>query len=438
MCLFSFFFLKYIQVRFKHKAPEKIPLGCAERWWSWWSLLSVCLEHKSSLVSTIEIANDRLEGPEIVVSYEDWRNARVLAKLLEPFHEAMQALEGDDITLPLLPCVMSVLNSHVDAATSGEDDNDNSLGGGGGGGGASGNRVAALLGKGDRWQEPSPVVKIATALSARTKGLEWLEEEERAAWRRLVLRKCREMLRNDIAAERAAAQKEAPSASDADADDDGAPAADPPLEEPMDEQPLKKQKISFLARCIEAKGGGGGAGGGGGGGTNGGAGSDGGAAGQEEQGRAVGAFAGESSRAGGAHAGVSAGAGAGGISSGSNPNLVNLSLVARMRVAEAELTSFVADEGLDPDDGGSEELGWWCQHQEAFPTLARLAVIYLAIPATSAASESVSSAATAEDTVRTSRKQLADDTGDALVFLSGSHGLAWSSGLSEEELARSG
>ena len=387
----------------------------------------MCLEHKSSLVSTIEIANDRLEGPEIVVSYEDWRNARVLAELLEPFHEAMQALEGDDITLPLLPCVMSVLNCHVDATTSGEDDDGNSLCVGGG---ASGTRVGALLDKGDRWQEPSPVVKIATALSARTKGLEWLEEEERATWRRLVLRKCREMLRNDITAERAAvAQNEAPSASDA---EDDTPVADPPMEDPMDEQPLKKQKISFLARCIEAKGGGGGGGGGsgsGGGATEGGAGSDGGSAGQEEQGRARGTIAAEFSRAG---------AGAGGVRGDSNPNSSNLPLVARMRSAENELTRFVAEEGLDPDDEGSDELGWWCEHQEAFPTLARLAVIYLAIPALSAASESIPPAATAANAVKTSRKQLADDTGDALMFLSGSHGLAWSSGLSEEELAASG
>ena len=134
-------------------------------------------------------------------------------------------------------------------------------------------------------------------------------------------------------------------------------------------------------------------------------------------------------------AGVNAGAGAEGSSN--NLNSSTLPLVARMRVAEDELTSFVADEGLDPDDGGSDELGWWCRHQERYPTLARLAVIYLAIPASSAASESVSSAANAY-TVKTSRKQLADDTGDALVFLSGSHGLAWSSGLSEKELDTSG
>ena len=425
-------------MRFKHKAPEKVPLGYADRWWSWWGLLSVCLEHKSSLVSTIEIANDRMEGPEIVLTYDDWKNARIMAKILEPFHEAMQALEGDDITLPLLPCVMSVLNSHIDGRARGEDDDDDdhSLGGGGGGGGGTSGNLA-LLGRGDRWEEPPPVVKIATALSARTKSLEWLEEEERLTWRRLVLRKCRDMFRKDMAAERAAqqeaSQKESPSSPSTGVVD--APAKDPPMEDNADEQPLKKQKISFLARCIETRKSSG-TGGGGAEGT----GLDDIAAGREEEQGRPRLSAAERAVAG---TGLGAGASAGGASTGAasaavhgNPNSSSLTLVARMRAAEDELDSFVAEQGLDPDDGGSDELDWWCKNQPAFPTLARLAVIYLAIPASAAASESVCSAAAAADnTVKTSRKQLADDTADALVFLSGSHGLAWSSGLSGEELA---
>ena len=69
-----------------------------------------------------------------------------------------------------------------------------------------------------------------------------------------------------------------------------------------------------------------------------------------------------------------------------------------------------------------------------YPTLARLANKYLAIPASSAASEHVFLAA--GNVVTKKRNKLGDDTVDALAFLDGSHGLAWSSGISQEALGR--
>ena len=81
-----------------------------------------------------------------------------------------------------------------------------------------------------------------------------------------------------------------------------------------------------------------------------------------------------------------------------------------------------------------DDLSWWCRHQFAYPTLARLAKKYLAIPASSAASERVFLAA--GNVVTKERNKLGDDTVDALVFLDGSHRLAWSNGISEEALGR--
>ena len=69
-----------------------------------------------------------------------------------------------------------------------------------------------------------------------------------------------------------------------------------------------------------------------------------------------------------------------------------------------------------------------------YPILARLAKKYLSIPASSAASERVFLAA--GNVVTKKRNKLGDDTVDALVFLDGSHGLAWSSGISQEALGR--
>ena len=77
---------------------------------------------------------------------------------------------------------------------------------------------------------------------------------------------------------------------------------------------------------------------------------------------------------------------------------------------------------------------WWCRHPFAYPTLARLAKKYLAIPASSAASERVFSAA--GNAVTKKRSKLQDDPVDALVFSDGSHGLIWSTGISQEALGR--
>ncbi|CAN0441023.1 unnamed protein product, partial [Pylaiella littoralis] len=62
-----------------------------------------------------------------------------------------------------------------------------------------------------------------------------------------------------------------------------------------------------------------------------------------------------------------------------------------------------------------DELNWWCRHQFAFPCLARLAIKYLVIPPSSAASERIFSMA--DGIVTKNGNRLEDDTMNALVFL---------------------
>ena len=58
-----------------------------------------------------------------------------------------------------------------------------------------------LLDHSDRWDELPNVAKIAAALSARTKGFEWLDATERSVWRRIVLVECKKLFQADIAEE---------------------------------------------------------------------------------------------------------------------------------------------------------------------------------------------------------------------------------------------
>ena len=124
----------------------------------------------------------------------------------------------------------------------------------------------------------------------------------------------------------------------------------------------------------------------------------------------------------------------------SNSTAPPLSLTARMQVIEHELQRFTLEKGLDDDNDtddestGENDLSWWCRHQFAYPTLARLATKYFAIPTSSAASERVFVAAGNVATKK--RNKSGDDTVDALVFFDGSHGLAWSSRISRGALGR--
>ena len=90
-------------------------------------------------------------------------------RVLEPFKDATEGLEGNYIALPLVPCIMSEFDSHIEAEIAAL---------------VSGNSSAnatevILLDHSNRWDELPNLVKIAAALSARTKGLEWLDATEK-------------------------------------------------------------------------------------------------------------------------------------------------------------------------------------------------------------------------------------------------------------------
>ena len=103
-------------------------------------------------------ANDRPGGAGITITYQHWDNAADMRRVLEPFEDVTEALEGDYVALPLVPCIMSVLDSHIEAEIAAFVPGSSS---------ANATKVM-LLHHSDRWDE-LPNVKIVAALSARTK-----------------------------------------------------------------------------------------------------------------------------------------------------------------------------------------------------------------------------------------------------------------------------
>ena len=157
-----------------------------------------------------------------------------MRRVLEPFKNATEALEGDYIALPLVPCIMSVLDSHIEAEISSF---------------VSGSPSARatevmLLDHSDRWDELLNV-KIAAALRARTKGLAWLDATERTLWRRILLVECKKLFQVEIAGELRAGN--------------ASMGIEGPEERGVDggQTPRKKQqKKGFLKRCGDGEGGG--------------------------------------------------------------------------------------------------------------------------------------------------------------------------------------
>ena len=52
-------------------------------------------------------------GAGITITYQDWENAAEMRRVLEPFKDTTEALERYYIALPLVPCIMLVLDSHI-------------------------------------------------------------------------------------------------------------------------------------------------------------------------------------------------------------------------------------------------------------------------------------------------------------------------------------
>ncbi|CAN0485521.1 unnamed protein product, partial [Discosporangium mesarthrocarpum] len=71
-------------------------------------------------MSTIETANQRPRGLSINIQGADWDNEEGLCKMLGPFAEAVELIEGDKyITLRYIPCLMEGLNVTIlDASSS--------------------------------------------------------------------------------------------------------------------------------------------------------------------------------------------------------------------------------------------------------------------------------------------------------------------------------
>lgn len=336
-------------------------------------MLTVSLQHKSSILHTVELANERSKV-DIVLEDVDWTNAEAMVKMLQPFASAVETMEGDYLGLAEVPCIMNVLNAHIEKESAAFTAGPFKVAG-----------EAMLLDHEDRWDTLPAVMKMASALSARTKTLDWLSEADQKQWRDLLVEELKVLFAQDIAAEQAA---DSPAANGGGA---GGGAGGGSIDLSGGEPPVKKQRLNFRTMAVMAsrhKGPGGS-----------------GDAGQRQE-----------------------------TSTARSPS--RLSLEARVQSAKLELRRFVVEQGLDAEseETAKDELSWWCRHQFSFPSLARLAVKYLVIPPSSAASERVFSLA--GNIVTKKRNRLGDDTVDALVFLNGSHGLSWSSGISQKALGR--
>jgi|SRR5690348_164678 hAT family C-terminal dimerisation region len=81
---------------------------------------------------------------------------------------------------------------------------------------------------------------------------------------------------------------------------------------------------------------------------------------------------------------------------------------------EGEMERYLATPVAEPS---TDILGWWKQHADTYPCLARMARDYLAIPATSAPTERVFSAGA--DLITDKRGSLGEETNDPSLHVPG-------------------
>ncbi|CAN0466654.1 unnamed protein product, partial [Discosporangium mesarthrocarpum] len=174
------------------KRPKKVPISCKMRWWSYYYMLSALLEYRYEVMSTTEAANQRPKGPSINIRGADWHNVEEMCKMLGPFAEAVELIEGDRyVTLSDIPCLMEGPNAAIlDASSSLPED-------------------GALLHTGDylfddhsdRWEELNTPTKVAAMVDPRTNDGAWTETTEHNAHFELVKDACKDLVQRDYAVE---------------------------------------------------------------------------------------------------------------------------------------------------------------------------------------------------------------------------------------------
>ena len=101
-------------------------------------------------------------------------------------------------------------------------------------------------------------------------------------------------------------------------------------------------------------------------------------------------------------------------------------LERKQRAALTELDYYEAEMPLPAESSPQDVLDWWLAHKEDFPTLYKVACVYLAIPATSFATKQAF--ATCEEISTLKRNDLNREEVGALVFLNGCIGVGWKGG----------
>lgn len=95
-------------------------------------------------------------------------------------------------------------------------------------------------------------------------------------------------------------------------------------------------------------------------------------------------------------------------------------------MAEYEVSRFEAERPLAKTSSSRQVLEWWLSQRKFYPTLYKVACVYLAVPATSAASERVFS--DAGNIITKKRNRLSPENANNLVFLHGCHPVGWKLG----------
>ena len=355
-----------------------MPLNCVTRWNSQYVQAVFAEKNRLQIESTLEFAKSFPRGPSLTYEARDWENTDAIVNLLKVMSRAVTVLQGNFITNSMMPLLSNTLHAFYLRKTTVIGELPDHI------------QIVAMAmfdQFGDRFEVCTDAAKIASFLDPRTKSMWWADEYEPAAFRALVVQAVVKMAAYEED-QGAASMANAPGGGGGGEGEASTPSAGAASgssggdAEEVDVSGRKRKmdnlesdySLLFKEMLMEA-----------------------------EMTRDLEGPPGDT--------------GSGGESDDA---------ASRVTLAEFEVSRFMREKEIAYDASSRDVLTWWLVRRNSFPTLYKVACVYLAVPATSAASERVFS--NAGNVITKKRNRLLPENAHNLVFLHGCHPVGWKLG----------
>lgn len=364
-----------------------MPLNCITRWNSQYTQALFAQRNKLQIESTLEFAKGFPRGPSITYEARDWENTNAIVDLLKVMSRTVTVLQGNFITNSMMPLLSTTLHAFYlrKATVIGElPDHIKDA------------AMAMFEEFGDRFEVCTDASKIAAFIDPRTKKMSWASRYEKATFRALVVQATIKMATHEAAQKEVAMAAASGGSSSAGGDVGGGDGQDVASTPGAGSASGSSGHSTEVGVCGKKR-------------------------------KTTDALESEYSLLFAdmleeAELTADPEEPADGASTGDESEVA----ARRISMATYEVSRFETEKPLAKNSSSRQVLEWWLEQRKFYPTLYKVACVYLAVPATSAASERVFS--DAGNIITKKRNRLLPENANNLIFLHGCHPVGWKLG----------